>query len=586
MRNKLLFPTLFVATVLAIAYFYHQAPKPENPETQLFQDSRTAYATLDARISRCTPANFQYEFLDTTKQRAPLFEQLGNLHYPISNADKDVQAFFDQGLRLCYAFNHAEAHRSFMEAARQAPEAGMAYWGAAYALGPNINDPFPDAERKKHAFEAIQQARANADQLTPKEQDLINALSKRYSANPNDDLQALNQAYSDAMEVLVNRYPDDDNLQILYADAVMNTMPWNYWDKEGKPNPGIKEAKAALEKAIALNPDNPGAHHLYIHMVELPYPELGVPSAEKLARLMPGAGHLVHMPSHIFIRVGRYKDAAQANVAAIAADEDYISQCYSQGMYPLGYYPHNIHFLWSAATLLGDSKTAIEAAKKTAEKVPVGELTALPFLQDYASAPILAYTRFGKWNEILTIPHPGDKIKHLALIRHYGRGIAFIRKHNVKEAEEELEAIARLRDDPELESLIANYTNPSSAIAKVAYEVVAGELAAAKGNYEEAIDHLQKGITYEDALTYSEPAPWHIPVRQTLGAVLLKAGKAKEAEIYYRQDLKNNPNNGWSLVGLASSLEAQNQLEEARQVKLIFDKAWQDADVELLASTF
>lgn len=586
MKKNFLFPSLFVATVLTIAYLFHQAPQAEKTESQLFQESRTAYATLDARIARCTPANFQYDFLDSTKQRAPLFDNLGELHYSISKANKDAQAFFDQGLRLAYAFNHAEAHRSFMEAARLAPDAGMAHWGAAYALGPNINDPVPDDERKKHAYEAVQKAKENASQLSPKEQDLINALSKRYSANPEDDLQALNQTYSDAMKAVAKKYPNDDNIQILYADAVMNTMPWNYWNNDGEPNPGIAEAKAALEKAIEINPDNPGAHHLYIHMVELPYPDLGVPSAEKLASLMPGAGHLVHMPSHILIRVGRYKEAAQANIDAITADEDYISQCYSQGMYPLGYYPHNIHFLWSAATLLGDSKTAIEAAKKTAEKVPAGELTTLTFLQDYASTPILAYTRFGKWNDILTIPHPGDKIKHVALIRHYGRGIAFIRKDNLKEAEEELQAIERLRDDPELESLIANYTNPSSAIAKVAYEVVAGEIAAAKGNYEEAIDHLKQGIAYEDALTYSEPAPWHIPVRQSLGAVMLKAGKAKEAEIYYRQDLKKNPNNGWSLMGLASSLEAQNQLEEARQVKLIFDKAWQDADVELMASTF
>ncbi len=299
---------------------------------------------------------------------------------------------------------------------------------------------------------------------------------------------------------------------------------------------------------------------------------------------MPAAGHIVHMPSHIYIRVGRYMDAVKANQAAILADEDYISQCYSQGMYPLGYYPHNIHFLWSASSLLGMSNIAIEAAKKTSEKVPVGELIDLPFLQDFASTPLLAYTRFGKWNNILTIPKPNDNIKYLKLIWHYARGIAFIRKGNAKEAKEELVSIEVLTNDAELETLEAAANNKASSIAEIAFEVVAGELAALENNYSIAIDHLRKAIVLEDELNYTEPAAWHIPTRQNLGAILLKVKKYEEAEKVYREDLEVLRQNGWSLMGLYQSLLGQGKTNEANKTKLEFDKAWEHADIEINTS--
>jgi tetratricopeptide (TPR) repeat protein len=287
------------------------------------------------------------------------------------------------------------------------------------------------------------------------------------------------------------------------------------------------------------------------------------------------------MPSHIYIRVGRYKDAVTANQAAILADEDYISQCYSQGMYPLGYYPHNIHFLWSAASLLGASEIAIDAAKKTAEKVPAGELVSLPFLQDFAATPLLSYTRFGRWNDILTIPSPNPEIKHLKLIHHYARGIAFIGKGNAIEAEEELEAIAALKEDKALEDLVATSQNSSASIANIAYEVVAGELASLKGDYPKAITHLKNAVAAEDNLTYTEPAAWHIPTRQNLGAVLLKAKKYNEAEKIYLQDLNILRQNGWSLMGLYKSLEAQGKIQEANKVREEFNLVWKDADIEI-----
>lgn len=533
---------------------------------------------------KCTVAKYLLSDVDTTRQIAPLFQNLGKLSYPISTTDKKVQQFFDQGLRLTFAFNHAEAHRSFMEASRLDPNSAMAYWGQAFALGPNINDPLPDDERKITCYKVLQKALKAAPNASPREQALIAALAARYSEDPATDLGQLNKAFMEAMASVAAQYPDDATIQTLYADAVMNTMPWNYWDAEGNPMPHTLKGKEAIEKAISLDPDHPGAHHLYIHMVELPQPDLAVPSAEKLGSLMPAAGHIVHMPSHIFIRVGRYLDAVKANEDAILADEDYISQCYSQGMYPLGYYPHNLHFLWSASSLLGNSSKAIEAAKKTAEKVPVGELISLPFLQDFASTPLLAYTRFGKWNQILTIPYPGDDYKHLKLIWHYARGIAFLRKNNIGEAREELEALEAMKNDPELENVIANYTNPSSKIVLVAHKVLAGELAAAEGDLPAAIGHLQEAVVLEDALTYSEPAPWHIPVRQTLGAVLMKAGDYADAEKIYLEDLKDLRQNGWSLMGLYQSLLAQGKTSEANKIKQEFDKAWADADLEITTS--
>lgn len=547
-------------------------------------DIAANYNKASFNFIKCTPTKYLLTVVDTTKQISPLFKNLGNLHFPISTTNERAQAFFDQGVKLSYAFNHAEGHRSFMEAARLDPNTAMSYWGQAFALGPNINDPLPTDERKNKINEAIQKAQDLASKANPKEQALIEALSARYSTDLSKDPAILNMAYMKAMTKVTQRFPEDVNIKILYAAAVMNTVAWNYWDTDGNPSPNIKEAKAALESAIKLAPENPGGHHYYIHMVELPYPDMGVPSADKLVTLMPGAGHIVHMPSHIYIRVGRYMDAVKVNQAAILADEDYIAQCFAQGLYPLAYYPHNIHFLWSSASLLGASEIAIDAAKKTAEKVPVGEFIEMPFLQDFAATPMLAYTRFGKWNEILTIPAPSPEIKHLNLIRHYARGIAFIRKGNIAEAQEELDAIRVLKNDPALETLAATANNASIHSANIAYEVVAGELAALKGDTDTAIIHLKKAVVYEDGLTYTEPAAWHIPTRQNLGAVLMNAKMFEAAEKIYKEDLDVLRQNGWSLMGLHNSLKAQGKLKEAQIIKQEFEKAWQHADIQINTS--
>jgi tetratricopeptide (TPR) repeat protein len=522
--------------------------------------------------------------VDTTKQISPLFENLGNLHFKISTKNDRAQLFFNQGLKFTYAFNHAEAHRSFMEASRLDPDSPMPYWGQAYALGPNINDPAPNEERKKSAYKALLMAKKMASTASDKEKALVDALTSRYSSDVTADISELNIAYMNAMTEVSKTFPEEADIQTLYAASVMNTMPWNYWNIKGEPEPHTLEAKAALENAMRVNPDHAGAHHYYIHMVELPKPELAIESAEKLCSLMPAAGHIVHMPSHIFIRVGRYKDAVDVNEKAILADEDYISQCYSQGMYPLAYYPHNLHFLWSASSLLGASEKAIGAAKKTAEKVPVSELKTLPFLQDFASTPLLAYLRFGKWNQILTQPYPGDDYKHLKLIWHYARGIAFLRKANLKEAKEELNALTIMLEDTELKDIIANYTNPTLEIAKVAHQVLSGEVERAQGNWKKAQEHFEEAIALEDRLIYSEPSPWHIPVRQNLGALLLERGDYLEAEKIFKEDLSKLRQNGWSLMGLFQSLKAQGKVSEAAIIKKEFDKAWEHADVSIKTS--
>jgi tetratricopeptide (TPR) repeat protein len=459
-----------------------------------------------------------------------------------------------------------------MEASRLDPNAAMTYWGQAYTLGPNINDQFPDKERRDKCYENVQRAKGLSSGSTAKEQALINALTYRYSKD-SVNIAELNMAYMQEMAKVLEQYPDDAEVQTLFAAAVMNTVPWNYWDKDGNPSPNVAEAKAALEKAMEIKIDHPGANHYYIHMVELPKPDLGVPSADRLNGLMAGAGHLVHMPGHIYMRVGRYEDAVTVNEAAILADESYISQCYAQGMYPLAYYPHNIHFLWSAASMLGDSEMAIDAAKKTAEKVPVRLLKESKFHQNFASTPILAYTRFGKWNEVLTTPYPGEDLGYMKFIWHYARGIAFLRKNNLKDAKEELDLMASRNKDLEYEN-----------IAKVAYEVLAGEIAASTDDLSKAIEHLRKAVSYEDELPYDEPAVWYIPTRQTLGAVLLKAKKYKEAEIVYLEDLEYYRANGWSLIGLYESLLGQGKKVEATKVKEQFDIAWSKADIEITTS--
>lgn len=542
---------------------------------------------LDAGFVRCQiKRTFDFSEVDPAEPLAPLFDNLGDHHYKVTTTHPQAQQYFDQGLKLLYAFNHPESHRSFREAARLDPDCAMAYWGQAVALGPNINDPFPDTERTAKAFEAAKKADMMASRTSRKERALIKAIQVRQRQDPEADRQELNLAYQEAMTPLAKKYAEDADIQTLYAAAIMNTMPWNYWNAGGEPNPGTLDAKAALEKAMEINPDHAGAHHYYIHMVELPKPDLAESSADRLGGLMPGAGHLVHMPSHIYVRIGRYKDARIMNEKAIEADEDYISQCLAQGIYPLSYYPHNIHFLWSAASMEGSSRLALEAAHKTASRVPRDQVKEMSFMEDFLATPLLAQVRFGKWNEILSTPNPEAANKHVRLVWHYARGLAFVAKGQIEQAQQELEALQELANDPALEELLANYMNPSSSVIPIAIHVLSGEIAAAQGQFAKAIGLLEKGVEYEEDLIYSEPPGWHIPVRHNLGAVLIEAGQAKKAQEVYEADLEINRENGWSLFGLYQSYLMQGNMEESEEIQQRFNRAWAEADVALTASRY
>jgi tetratricopeptide (TPR) repeat protein len=522
---------------------------------------------------------------DGTVPVAPKLEGLGNLHFEITTVSSESQAFFNQGIRLVYAFNHAEALRAFQEATRLDPDCAMAYWGQALCVGPNINDPFPDLERQKVAYKAIEKAKMEISGVTSVEKDLIHALASRCTPTETDQ-QELNIAYHIEMQRIYANHKDHPEVATLFAASIMNTMPWDYYNEYNQPKKHTLDCIDALKGVIERYPDHPGAHHYFIHIIEAFNPDEAIPSANTLGDLMPGAGHLVHMPSHIYIGVGMYQKAAEHNRRAIKADEEYIAQCQAQGMYPLAYYTHNIHFLWAATSMMGNSREAIAAAKKVADKTPYNQAEEIHFMQDFLSVPIQAYTRFGKWNEILTTPPPGENLLHTTMMWHYARGMALTRLGMIDKAEWELQEVKRIKSDPKSETILAAYTNPTSKVGMVASEALAGEIEAAKGNTDKAIEHLSAAVKHESNLAYQEPAAWHAPTRHYLGALLLEAGKHAEAEKVYREDLKHNRDNGWALFGLHQSLIAQGKVKESEEIKKQFENAWQYADVALTSSRY
>jgi tetratricopeptide (TPR) repeat protein len=519
-------------------------------------------------------------------QIAPRLQNLGDHKFPVTTNSARAQLFINQAMMLVYGFNHAEATRSFREAARLDPNCAMAYWGMALVLGPNINMAMsPEAEPQ--AYGLIQKAIALKKNASEKEQAYIDALAARYTGAEKSNRTVADRVYAEAMLELHKRYPDDLDAATFYAEAVMDLRPWNYWTRDKQPYPETREVLRVLESVLGRNPNHPGAIHLYIHAVEYARPEIAEAEAEKLWELAPGAGHLVHMPSHIFRRIGRYNDASKSNEDAIAADEDYITQCRAQGVYPLAYYPHNIHFLWDSATMEGRSRTAIEAARKAASKIPDGAWREVPLLHQFLVTPLFAYTRFGEWDLILSEPQPAQDSLFWTGVWHYARGIAFTAKGKLDEATRELDSLGKIAAEKSLDGYRVTFSrNGAKAILEIAMEVLAGELAARRGEYDEAIARLHRAILLEDNLIYNEPPDWHVPVRQSLGAVLLDAERAAEAEAIYWQDIEKNRENGWSLFGLMLSLRAQGKEEQAVLIENRFRKAWKGADVTLTASRF
>ena len=521
-----------------------------------------------------------------TDKQAPLFNNLGVLEYPVTTNSDLAQKYFNQGLILAYAFNHEESFRSFEEAARLDTNCAMAYWGMSYVLGPNINLPM-DNGLVHTAYESIQKAIALLDDETQKEKDLVTALSKRYSEEIVEDRAQLDQAYSDSMRKLVKKYPDDLDIATLFAESIMDLHPWDYWNKDGTMQPWTNELLTTLENVMKVNPDHHGANHLYIHTVEASKnPERGLASADKLRFLAPGAGHLVHMPAHIYIRTGKYHEGSLANIRAVKSDEEYINQCNQQGFYPLAYYPHNYHFLWATATLEGDSKTAIDAAIKTSQKPPDSLLNVCGYqtLQHFAVIPLYAYVTFGRWEEILNYPQPQDIRPYMQSIWHYARAMAFIGKDMLSDAEKEIDIIEQKRSDKSIQDLSIWGINSAGTLIDIAFEVASGELAAKKNNYTLAINHLEKAVEIENTLRYDEPPTWFYPCKQNLGAILIEAGKYEEAERIYRENLSEIPDNGWGLFGLRQSLLKQNKKVEAAEVEKRFNEAWKYSDIVLTSS--
>ena len=516
----------------------------------------------------------------------PLFDTLGGYQHSVTTNSELAQRYFNQGLRLVYGFNHAEAIRAFRHVAQIDPRCAMAYWGLALALGPNINAPMND-RRGREAYAAIQQAITLARYASEHDRAYIEALATRYVAEPESaDRDALNRAYAEAMRGLSERYPDDPDARTLFAAALMNIRPWDYWTPDSQPKANTLQLVAALESVLERFPDHIGAIHYYIHAVEASsQPDRALPYARRLGELIPGSGHLVHMPSHIYMRLGLYHDAALSNTRAIEADETYIEAEAPRGLYPNMYYPHNIDFLWAAQHMEGRSVEAIETARKLAERVPVERARQFPALEAWTAMPLCALVRFGKWQAVLEEPRPPADLRYMTGLWHYARALAFAATDRLDEARAE---------QTELNAVLTTFDtgrqmmgrNSATDLLGIAVRVVAGELAARAGKTDEAVRQLEEAVAGQDRLRYSEPPPWYYPVRQSLGAVLLDAGRPAEAEAVYREDLRRNPDNGWSLYGLAQSLHGQKKTIPARRTEREFQKAWARADVRLRASRF
>lgn len=513
---------------------------------------------------------------------APLFEDIGRHHHPITTRSAQAQRYFDQGMMLLFNFNHKEAVRSFRAAATLDPECAMARWGEAYAHGPHINGPMSD-EAVPLAWEALKQAQALKAKANPRERAYIDALATRYVApGQKHDRPALDKAFTAAMKGVVDAYPDDHDAVVIWVDAWMNTTPWDYWQADKRtPKPDTAVAIRAIENVMARVPDHPAANHLYIHLVEAgPAPERALPSAGRLRRYAPAAGHLVHMPSHIYIRVGQYQDAVEANEEAAKADRTYIAACQVQGFYPGVYYPHNMHFLWYALTFQGRAERSLEAAKQVASYAlsplcgtSVFEKPRLTWL------PLVTLLRFGEWDKVIATPEPAADLPMDRAIWRFARARAYAAKGDAAGAAREAQLLEELAESAPVKA-VESPIFPSNLVLAVARHLAQAGVAGAKGDKETMIAKLRAAVEAEHALPYMEPAFWIYPTRPTLAAALLKAGRAAEAEAEFRADLTEFPRNGWSLFGLAEALRRQGKTDAAAMVEREFALAWSKSDVK------
>lgn len=575
MKNTKLFAAASVLTLAACQYLPDWATRSdmvaEPPEAGMTQTADTGAMTQEQIIAEAG---------------APLFEGMGDFHREISTDSEYAQKYFDQGMVLAFGFNHAESIRSFRAAQTLDPDCAMCFWGEALATGPNINVTskgkavmsMPDREA---AYAAVQKAVALKANATESEQALIDALATRYSADFEADREPQDIAYAEAMGAYVAAHPEDDDAAAIYAEAWMNTMPWDYWSADGEPKPDTVKVINALETIIARSPEHPLALHLYIHAVEASAdPGRAEDEADRLADLVPASGHLVHMPAHIYWRVGRYDDAATANILAAKVDENYIAQCNAQGFYPALYYPHNIHFLWAAASMSGQTDMAIESAQKVADNVRLEMIEQFPTVEFFKTIPMLALVQFGQWESILAYEQPPETLDYSNAIWHYARGVAAARTGYTETAIEERDALAALKDTVQINFLdTADY--PASTLLTIADELLQGEIAQAEVRVEDAIAHYSKAVEAQDTLPYMEPPFWYYPTRQSLGEAYIQAEDYAEAEAVYRKDLEEYPRNGWSMSGLVKALEKQGKTDEAAEAQAKLDVIWRHSDVVL-----
>ena len=519
---------------------------------------------------------------------AQLFEGLGSAHRSVTTSSREAQQYFDQGLRYLWAFNHDESTRSFARATELDPHCALCYWGVAFTVGPNYNMPMMAASRAKVAWDALNSAQQYASSASPVEQGLISALGKRFAGDqPLDasNLTPLLVAYANAMHELSRRFPDDADVQTLYAESLMSIRAWRLWDVDGKPAEGTEDAVAALEHALSIDPQHPGANHYYVHALEAsPQPEKALAAAENLTDMMPSAGHLVHMPAHIMQRVGRYEDAAEANRKAAAADDAYYAKTRAPDYYPM-YTGHNYQFLAASAAMEGRQAETLEAVAAMRRAVTDEMLLAWPgYDWMYMSIEYAACLRFGRWDDMLAKPAPNPKLPVLGGAYLFGRATALAAKGRIDEAQASVAQLEHLNN-----SIAPDATagfNTAKDVFGIAIAISKARIADAQGRTNDAIALLKDAVAREDKLAYNEPPDWFVPARQLLGAQLLKAGELSEAEATYRDDLDQHPENGWSLLGLSIALERQQQAAEAATIKRRFEAAWTRADVSIQSSAF
>ena len=514
-------------------------------------------------------------------QGAQLFDDLGTLNRPVGTASPEAQRYFDQGLRLAYGFNHDEATRSFARAAELDPGCAACLWGVAWTLGPNYNVPMLEGAAQA-AWDALQAARERSARARPVEQSLIVALATRYQGPKSIDAasqQPLNEAFAAAMRDVARAHPDDDDIQVIFAESLMDVNPWHLWTLDGKPAPGTEEIVVTLEKVLSRSSGHPGANHYYIHAVEASTaPARAVRASERLPGLMPAAGHSVHMPAHIFQRVGRYADASEANRRAVRADEAYLAKTTPPGYYPM-YLGHNHGFLAYSASMLGRSEESLRAARASTKAIPPGMLDMMPGMDFFAAEPLLAMVRFGKWKEILAEPRPPEKYATLTGLWLHARGMALASTGKTSEARTTMRELRTLATKMPPDLLAGQ--NPASAMCRLGADAIEARIAERAKSWKPAIAAWTRAVAQEDGFAYNEPADWFYPMRHYLGAALLDARKAKEAEAVFREDLKHNPGNGWALHGLATALDAQGKKDEAAATRAKFDEAWKEADIRL-----